>query len=195
MKSIICLLSLILLPTIANADTLTLKTNNRSINGTVRYVDSTFYLEAEYLTGSKYYEVPRSKVVKDEINDTTYNQGAPDPNITAYEFHPAMWASITAPSSRKTTTTSKTNVGAKTGATNGPMSTAARTASGIGAAAAEERPPAPPAGSDKVTLADRSVKVGKLVQMTPDAVQLRENGKPSDTSIDRSEVLLVTIGH
>src|SRR6267378_2016648 len=93
MKVTICLVALIVLPVIANGDTITL-TNNSSLNGSVLYDENTFYVEADYSTGTSHYRIPRTAVVKDEINYETFNQGLPSPGATAYQVDPAVWIAM-----------------------------------------------------------------------------------------------------
>jgi hypothetical protein len=182
MKLMACLFGLMFLPMLAEADTLYL-TNNSSLNGKVLYADDKFYVEASYLTGVKHYEIPRSGVSRDKINDEDLNQGSPGPRVTGYEMPAGRWAIINSrvyQAAKIDPTT--TSAGTSTVMLRDSPSTTKRTTARF-------------LGHDTVNLKNSGQTYeGTLVEMTADVVVLRQKGQQTDTRLKRDDVKFVTVG-
>lgn len=190
MKNVLCVLAVMALPMIANGDTLTL-TNNSALNGSVRYENGIFYVEAKYPKRKTiHYLIPRDEVTSDEINDETYNQGAPPPGVTAYQVARAEWISA----SRRIDLIKSANVQPERrrgrssqdipGSSKSPETNASN---------AREQTTDPQPGRDTLTLTSNQNQTGKLKLMTSETILFRGHGQRSDTLYQRDQVKLVTV--
>jgi len=174
MKVAICLVVLIVLPVIARGDTVTL-INNSSLNGSVLYDKNTFYIEAGYASGTGHYKIPRTEVIKDEINYENFNQGSPPPGVNAYQVDYGTWVAMNSPEPEVAPTNPKrrpTNVfGTLIGSTAGESSE----------------------GNDMVLLLNDKKEKGILVRITAKVVTLRKNGDKTEIEYQRNTVRLVSV--
>ena len=181
MKRLLCVLSIMAVPIAANGDTLTL-TNNSSLNGSVRYQNGVFYIQADYKGGTKHYSIPREDVASDEINNETFNQGKPPVGIKAYKIKHEKWAAIN--SQVEGAILEKQNV---RHSDRVPASDAAQNMSYPGQSARNAS-----SGRDTLTLTNNQKQTGTLTRMTSGTIIFRRNGH-SETEYDRDNVKLVTV--
>ena len=181
MKPALCVLVIIVLPILTNADTLTLS-NNSSLNGSVLYADDIFYVEASYASGVEHYKIPRRTVIRDEINYETYNQGSPPPGVTGYKVGPSIWTAMK--NARQEPTPAFTR------SRNSPAAYPKHPVIALRNPRLEETSQA----GDVVKLTDGDEEVGTLTAITAQAVHLKKPGKKHDKIYERRKVLLITVG-
>lgn len=195
MKSLLCALSIIALPIVVNGDTLTL-TNNSSLNGSVRYEDGKFYIKADYPKGSKQYIFPRDAVTSDEINNETFNQGAPPPGVKAYRVKYSDWVAVNMRSegmSRGTTTGGRSVPGSRRAGQQAmsypdPSVADESRVTMVGSPSSSSSN-----GRDTLTLSNNQKQTGTLRSITSDSIAFRQNGQQTDTKYNRHLVKLVTV--
>lgn len=182
MKRLLCALSIIAVPIAAYGDTLTL-TNNSSLNGSVRYENGVFYIQADYKDGTKHYSIPRDEVTSDEINNETFNQGKPPVGIKAYKIKHQEWVAVNAQvegTKLKTQNVRRSDRVSQEGAAQN-MSYPGRSTGGASS------------GRDTLMLTNNQKQTGILRRMTSGTIIFRRNRQHSDTEYDRDNVKLVTV--
>jgi len=174
---------------VAKGDTLKL-TNNSSLNGTVRYEQGIFYIEAHYKGVIQHYKIPRDLVRSDEINRDTFNQGAPQPDIRAHQVDRYEWVALKTQNGPSTGTRTQRTVGsAKTAQRTAPI----RNTATVGAVVEPIPASSYSAGEDTLTFTDKKSQTGTLRRITEDIIIFRANGERKDTEYARDRVKLVEV--
>ncbi len=191
MKRLLCALTMIAIPILANGDTLTL-TNNSSLNGSVRYESGIFYVQADYKGGTEHYQIPRAQVTSDEINNETFNQGAPPQDIRAYQVPREEWVAVNSQVEPKVETrsvrrsiVSSEEIAGRTASIRETSKVAATNVSNVVSNSSF--------GEDMLMFTNNKTQIGTLRRMTAGIIIFRPNGQRSDTRYDRNRVKLIRV--